>query len=196
MTSEAVRGYEYITFGQEDADRAPRHATVLPFTRNAVGAMDFTPTMLTDSVGASVRRTSNAFDLAMAVVFESGLQHLGVTPESLGRQPTYVQEFLGDVPAAWDEIRFLDGYPGQYVVLARRSGDTWYIGGINGASEPRTVEISLPFVDGPMSGSLITDGENNRSVERRTVSVTSGDSLIVRLRGQGGVVGRLAPSRK
>ncbi len=190
MTSEAVRGYEYITFGQEDANRAPAHATVLPFTRNAVGPMDFTPTMLTDSVGASKRRTSDAFDLAMTVVFESGLQHLGVTPSSLRRQPAYVQDFLGDVPAAWDETHFIDGYPGRFVVLARRSGDTWYIGGFNGQTEQRTVQVPLDFLDRSATGTLFADGSDLRSVERRVVKASPSDSLTIELRGRGGVVGK------
>ncbi len=194
MTSEAVRGYEYITFGQEDADRAPSHATVLPFTRNVVGPMDFTPTMLTDSVGASERRTSDAFDLAMTVVFESGLQHLGVTPESLERQPGAVQDLLSDVPAAWDEIQFLDGYPGQYVILARRSGDTWYVGGFNGEAEARTVQVPLSFLEGAVSGTIITDGTDRRSVEQRSFSGESSDTLTVELQGRGGVVGRVTTS--
>lgn len=194
MTSEAVRGYEYITFGQEDADRAPRHATVLPFTRNVVGPMDFTPTMLTDSVGASKRRTSDAFDLAMSVVFESGLQHLGVTPESLAGQPAFVQELLGEMPAAWDETWFVDGYPGHYVVIARRSGDTWYLGGVNGASSPREVQVPLDFLEAPAAGRLVTDGDDPRSVEQRTVKASPTDSLTIELRGREGVVGRFRAS--
>lgn len=192
MTSEAVRGYEYITFSQEDADRAPEHATVLPFTRNVVGPMDFTPTMLTDSVGASARRTSDAFDLAMAVVFESGLQHLGVTPQSLAEQPRSVQTFLGHLPAAWDEIRFLDGHPGRYVVLARRTGNSWYLAGLNGDDEARTVHLSLDFLKAGSSGTLITDGTTPREVEERSVTIPPTKSVTVELEAQGGFVGRFA----
>lgn len=196
MTSEAVRGYEYITFGQEDADRAPRHATVLPFTRNVVGPMDFTPTMLTDSVGASRRRTSDAFDLAMSVVFESGLQHLGVTPQSLEQQPEHVQAFLRDVPAAWEETRFVDGHPGRYVVLARRTGDTWYLGGFNGQTGTQTVELSLEFLNQSAAGTLITDGTDPRSTERRSLTVAPSDSLTLELRGHGGFVGKFVPAKE
>lgn len=194
MTSEAVRGYEYITFSQGDADQAPRHATVLPFTRNVVGPMDFTPTMLTDTVGVSKRRTSDAFDLAMPVVFESGLQHLGVTPESLGRQPQFVQGLLGEMPAAWDETRFLAGYPGRHVVLARRSGETWYLGGLNGDTTSTTVQVPLDFLDASATGILITDGQDRRSVDRRAVSASPADTLTIELRARGGGVGRFRPA--
>ncbi|MFP4229329.1 MAG: glycoside hydrolase family 97 catalytic domain-containing protein [Salinivenus sp.] len=196
MTSEAVRGYEYITFGQEDADRAPTHATMLPFTRNVVGPMDFTPTMLTDSIGNSKRRTSNGFDLAMAVVFESGLQHFGVTPESLAQQPDYVGSFLGTLPAAWDETQFLDGFPGQFVVLARRHGDRWYVAGLNGQDDARTVTVPLDVLDDPASGRLITDDGGPRTLRQESRSVAPGDSLTLDLRPHGGFVMELQPTQE
>ncbi len=191
MTAEAVRGYEYITFGQEDADLAPSHAAVLPFTRNAVGPMDFTPTMFSDRVGASVRRTSDAFDLAMNIVFESGLQHLGVTERSLKLVPEDVRSFLSAIPVAWDETRFLDGFPGRYVVIARRKGERWWIGGINGSDEPRTVELDLGFLKGDCAGTLFTDGADNRSFARRVVP-TGSDSLRLTIPAQGGFAGVVA----
>ena len=194
MTSEAVRGYEYITFGQEDADRAPTHATMLPFTRNVVGPMDFTPTMLTDSIGNSERRTSNGFDLAMAVVFESGLQHFGVTPESLVQQPDYVGSFLGTLPAAWDETQFLDGFPGTFVVLARRHGDRWYVAGLNGQDDAQTVTVPMDFLDDAASGQLITDDGGPRTLHRESRSVAPGDSLTLEMRRHGGFVLELSPA--
>lgn len=163
MTVEAVLGYEFITFDQRNADAAPSHGTVLPFTRNVVGPMDFTPTMLTDSVGASLRRTSNGYDLAMAVVFESGIQHLGVTPEVMAEVPAYVAAYLGTVPAAWDETRYVEGLPGEQVVLARRKGDRWYVAGLNGENVARAVRLDLPFIEGAWEGTLLTDGEDGFS---------------------------------
>jgi alpha-glucosidase len=170
MTVEAVKGYEFITFGQPDADAAPVHGAVLPYTRNVVGPMDFTPTMLTERVGASVRRTTNGYDLAMPVVFESGIQHLGVTPEVMAGVPSYVAEYLGTVPAAWDETRYIEGLPGEHVVLARRSGATWYVGALNGRDTARMVTLELPFLDGPWEGTLITDGDGDHGFSRSTIA--------------------------
>lgn len=184
MTVEAVKGYEFITFGQADADAAPVHGTVLPFTRNVVGPMDFTPTMLTERVGASVRRTTNGYDLAMPVVFESGIQHLGVTPEVMAGVPAYVAGYLGTVPAAWDETRYVEGLPGEHVVLARRSGSTWYVAGLNGRDAPRTVALELSFVDGPWQGALITDGDGAHSFSQSTIA----DGEAVEMRPRGGFV--------
>ena len=145
--------------------------------------MDFTPTMLTDTVGASVRRTTNGYDVAMLVVFQSGLQHLGVTPDAMAAVPRFVADYIGAVPATWDETRYVEGLPGEYVVLARRKGERWYVAGLNGQDVARTVTLDLPFVEGPWEGALITDGEDDRSFSRTLFS--GGD---VKMLGRGGFV--------
>ncbi|PAP75034.1 glycoside hydrolase family 97 protein [Rubrivirga marina] len=184
VTAEAVMGYEYITFSQGIADAAPQHGAVLPFTRNVVGPMDFTPVMLTDTVGGSVRRTSDAYDLAMMVVFESGVQHLGVTPADLAAAPDFVSEFLSTVPTAWDETRFVEGFPGETVVIARRKGDRWYVGGLNGTAAARSVRLDLPFLPAGWRGALIADGDGARDVRQHDTE--AGD--VVEMRPAGGFV--------
>ena len=189
VTAEAVMGYEYITFSQGVADAAPQHGAVLPFTRNVVGPMDFTPVMLTDTVGGSVRRTSDGYDLAMMVVFESGVQHLGVTPADLASAPGFVSEFLSSVPTAWDETRFVEGFPGESVVIARRRGDRWYVGGLNGTGAPRSVTLDLPFLPADWRGTLITDGDGARDVRQRGVEAGG----VVEMRAAGGFVVTVEP---
>ena len=184
VTAEAVMGYEYITFSQGVADAAPQHGTVLPFTRNVVGPMDFTPVMLTDTVGGSLRRTSDGYDLATMVVFESGIQHLGITPADLERVPAFVAEFLSTVPTAWDETRFVAGFPGETVVLARRKGDRWYVGGLNGTAEARSVRLDLPFLPAGWRGPLLSDGDGPRDVVQRATEA----GAVVEMRPAGGFV--------
>ena len=92
----------------------------------------------------TVRRTSDVFALATAVLFQSPVQHFALAPNNLTDAPQWAVDFMKDVPTQWDEIRFIDGYPGRYVVLARRSGDTWYTVGINASAETRTVTLDLP----------------------------------------------------
>ena len=184
VTAEAVHGYEMITFDQGAANLAPGHGTVLPFTRNVVGPMDFTPTMLTDTVGTSIRRTSNAYDLAMLVVFESGIQHLGITPDVMADQPDFVTSFISDVPAAWDETRFVEGFPGDYVVIARRLGNRWFVGGLNGNETPKSIRLNLPFLDGAWSGTIIKDGADIRSYNH--TGARPGDEVT--MLGNGGFV--------
>ena len=107
--------------------------------------MDYTPCAFTDSQHPHI--TTHAHELALTVLFESGLQHLADRPESFLAQPAQVQQFLSNLPTAWDETRFLSGYPGQSVVLARRSGKTWYVAGINGTDE--VLSLSVPSASLP-----------------------------------------------
>ena len=116
---------------------------MLPFTRNVIGPMDYTPCAFSNSQHPHI--TTNAHELALTVLFESGLQHLADRPESFLAQPEEVKQFLGKLPAVWDETKLIAGYPGQNVVLARRSGKTWYVAGINGTDDPLTISLkTLP----------------------------------------------------
>ena len=104
--------------------------------------MDYTPCAFSNSQHPHI--TTHAHELALTVLFESGLQHLADRPESFLAQPEEVKDFLGDLPAAWDETRLLGGYPGESVVIARRSGNTWYVAGINGSDEPIALNLAIP----------------------------------------------------
>lgn len=144
LTTEGVYGAEWYNNVPTFTKKAASHNAVLPFTRNAIGPMDYTPCAFSDSQHPHI--TSNAHELALTVLFESGLQHLADRPESFLAQPQEVQDFLGELPAIWDETRFISGYPGQSAVLARRSGSTWYVAGINGTDEPLTLATDLSFL--------------------------------------------------
>ncbi len=138
MTMEAVRGAEFYTFDSRYASAAPRQNTILPFTRNAVGPMDYTPVILGDTVR---RLTTNSHELGLSVVFESPLQHFADTPDAYLSTPDTVIELLREVPVAWDETRLISGLPEEHVVIARRSGDQWWVGAINGTAEPFSVAV-------------------------------------------------------
>jgi alpha-glucosidase len=130
---------------------------MLPFARNVFDPMDFTPVVL-DHINNIERRTSSAFELALSVLFTSGIQHYAEIPEGMAKAPVYVREFLKAVPSVWDDIRFIDGYPGKFVVLARRSQNRWYIAGINAETTARKVALNLDAL-GASAGTLITDGD-------------------------------------
>jgi hypothetical protein len=146
MTVEAIKGEEFITFEQENADLQPNHSAMLPFTRNLFDPMDFTP-MVLDSIPGINRKTTKAFELALPVLFLSGIQHMAETPSGMKKQPDFVIDYLKDIPTNWDESRFIDGYPGKYVVLARRKGNTWHVVGINGENSPRSLDLDLSFIE-------------------------------------------------
>ena len=144
LSTEGVYGAEWYNNVPHFTKKAASHNAMLPFTRNVVGPMDYTPCVFSDSQHPHI--TSNAHELALTVLFESGLQHLADRPESFLSQPQAVQDFLGQLPTVWDETRYVSGYPGQSAVLARRSGDTWYVAGINGSDEPQTLATDLRFI--------------------------------------------------
>lgn len=158
MTTEAVRGFEMVTFTQNDADRQPAHCTVLPFTRNVFDPMDFTPVNLSGIPTPVKRRTTMGFELALSVLFLSGIQHYAESPEGMLRVPGFVKEFLQELPDSWDDVRFIDGYPGKYVIMARRSGDRWYVSGINGENALRNLDIDLSFIQDKEKIIITDDG--------------------------------------
>jgi len=184
MTAEAVHGFEMITFMQKSADLAAAHMAMLPFTRNAFDPMDFTPTAFSEIPNIE-RRTSNGFELALPVLFLSGIQHIAETGEGMAQVPDYVRDFMRAVPVAWDESRLVDGYPGKFAVIARRAGDTWYLAGINGEDETRNLQLDLSFL-GSRVGTLITDGDTPREFVRSEVE--TGSVVAVEMQGRGGFV--------
>ena len=158
VTMEAIKGFEFVTFSQGDGDAQPNHAAMLPFTRNAFDPMDFTPMNLYKiETSRTKRKTSSAFELATSVIFLSGVQHFAESPSGMQHVPEYVQKFLRDLPVRWDDVKFIEGYPGKYVVLARKAGNKWYVACINGENTERTIDINTSAFK-KLNGTLITDG--------------------------------------
>lgn len=140
MSMEAVYGAEWYNNNAVLTDRAAAHNATLPFTRNVVGSMDYTPGTFSDSQHPHI--TSYGHELALPVIFESALQHMPDRPSVYQAMPDAIKSFLSTLPAAWDETKLLAGYPGIEVILARRKGNMWYIGGINGTNESRTLSFN------------------------------------------------------
>jgi len=190
---ESVSGAEQYKFNEAFATRAASHNTVLPFTRNVIGPMDYTPVTFSDA--KFPHKTTNAHELALAVVFEAGVQHFADSVESYERLPEAPKAFLKAVPAAWDETRAIAGEPGQFVVVARSRGRDWYVGGLNGRDGAADVEVPLTFLGaGRWDATIIRDGESDRAFadERRTV--TARDTIAAGMSGRGGFVIRLVPA--
>ena len=156
MSTEGVYGAEWYNNVATFTAKAASHNATLPFTRNVIGPMDYTPCAFSDSQHPHI--TTHAHELALTVLFESALQHLADRPESLLAQPKEVKDFFGQLPTAWDETRYVSGYPGESVVLARRQGATWYVAGINGTDSERTLAVPLGFVKGK-NITLFADGD-------------------------------------
>ncbi|WP_332852009.1 glycoside hydrolase family 97 protein [Duganella sp. S19_KUP01_CR8] len=187
MTMEAVRGMEFTTFEQADEDKMPTHAAMLPFARNLFDPMDFTPMVFGD-IPKIKRSSSNGFELATSVLYISGIQHFAEIPEGMATVPAYVKSFLQELPRSWDDSRLVDGYPGQYAVIARRSGNTWYIAGINATNADKALTLDLSFV-GARQGVIIGDGSAERDFSQRNVA--SGKKVAVTIKPHGGFVIKL-----
>lgn len=141
VSTEGVYGAEWYNNVPTFTKKAAAHNATLPFTRNVVGSMDYTPCAFTDSQHPHI--TTHAHELALTALFESGIQHLADRPESFLAQPQDVKDYLSNLPTAWDETRLLSGYPGESAVMARRKGDVWYIAGINGRDEAQTLSFDV-----------------------------------------------------
>jgi hypothetical protein len=168
MSAEAVKGLEFTTFEQKDQDAVPRHAAMLPFARNLFDPMDFTPMVFGD-IPTIKRATRNGFELAESVLFLSGIQHFAETPAGMATVPPAVKAMLQELPRSWDEVRFIDGFPGEYVVIARKAGNAWYVAGLNADDGVRQVTLDLAFL-GKRKGQLITDGKGEREFDIRAIA--------------------------
>lgn len=186
MTLESIKGFEFITFAQETADLAPEHCATAVFSRNVVGPMDFTPVCFGEIPNIQ-RRTSNGFEIALTVLFQSGIQHYVEVPESMVQQPDYVREYMKQVPRVWDDIKFIDGFPAKYAVFARKTGDRWYVAGINAEKEVKELDLDLSKLNIQKAGTMITDGDTNRTFSQKEVNIENG-KLKVQVQPNGGFV--------
>ena len=180
MTVEAVKGFEFTTFDQKDQDAMPPHAAMLPFSRNLFDPMDYTPLVFGD-IPRIERVTRNGFELAESVLFLSGIQHFAERPEGMAAVPDYVKNLLRDLPRSWDDVRFIDGYPGRHAVIARKSGDSWYVAGFNADNETRSVDLDLSFIEG-RSGTLVADGDGDRDFSQAPIKAGK-SSISIKPRG-------------
>lgn len=156
MSMEAVYGAEWYNNNRRMTNAAAAHNATLPFTRNVIGPMDYTPCTFTDSQNPHI--TTDCHELALPILFESGLQHMADRPEAYLGLPEPVRNLLSGLPSAWDDTRLLAGYPGESAVIARRSGDTWYIAGINGTEGEIILEPDFSRIGQDVTLSmLITD---------------------------------------
>jgi len=191
MTMEGVAGAEQYSFRDTFPVEAPVLNTILPFTRNVPGSMDYTPVTFSDA--ESPHLTTNAHELALSVVFESGLQHFADSATSYRSQPEAVVDFLRSVPAVWDDTRWLGGEPGDHVVVARRHGATWFVAGISGRDAPHLVTVRPPLDAGTWTIDLIGDGDDPHRFAISHDTIDGVPVLTVAMATRGGFAARLTP---
>ncbi len=189
--SEAVLASENLIFTQHANDQEAYNAALHPFIRNSVASMDFGPVLLNkrhnrNNDGGTIRRTTEIFQLATAVLFQTPVQHFGITPNNLQEYPSFVIDFMRNIPTLWDETLFIDGYPGKYVVLARRHGEQWYVAAINAEKERREIAVTLPMLAG--KNILQYADKKDRSPELHRLSMRKDGTITLSIEPEGGVI--------
>ena len=190
--SEAVLASENLVFSQHYDDVEAFNACLHPFIRNTVGCMEFGGSVLNKRYnrtndGGSIRKTTDVFQLATAVLFQNPIQNFAITPNNLTDAPQPALDFLKDVPTTWDETVFIDGYPGKYCVLARRHADKWYIAGINAQKEPLKLTLNLPMLRKGDKASYYSDAKD-RTLQLKDMEIKNPAEVKVVIQPEGGVV--------
>ena len=153
VSSEAALASENVFFTDHHAKREGFEMTMYPFTRNAVASFDWGGVMMNkfmskDNKSRHKRYTTDIFEMATAITNQTSVNCVEVTPESMPGITDWEMKFLKQLPTTWDEVKFIDGFPGKYTVIARRHGDKWYVGGINGTDTPMKLTLNLDFLAG------------------------------------------------
>ena len=196
--SEAVLASENMVFGQRACDMAAFNATLHPFIRNTVGCMEFGGTFLNrrlskGNTSGTIRKTTDCAELATAVLFQNPIQNFALAPENLNPveengAPIVSLDFMREVPTTWDETQYIAGYPGKYVVLARRSGDKWYIAGINAEKEPIELTLNIPMLQKGDVVKLYSDDKKSREPMKSDLKIKKDGEFKVTLQSDGGFI--------
>ncbi len=190
--SEAVLASENMVFSQHFCDVEAVNACLHPFIRNTVGCMEFGGCFLNKRLDktnerGTIRRTTDLFEIATAVLFQNPVQHFAIAPNNLSDAPQWAMDFLREAPTTWDETRFIDGYPGRFVILARRHGEKWYIAGVNAEKEQLRRTIKLPRGEA-MDCVLYTESSDGSPADVAPTAVDKTNSLDVEIPSLGGLV--------
>ena len=189
--SEAVLASENMVFNQHFCDEEAFNTCLHPFIRNSVGSMEFGGCFLNKRLnkgndGGTTRRTTDVFQLATAVLFQNPVQNFALAPNNLTDVSPVCIDFMKEVPTEWDETRFVDGYPGKYVELARRHGDNWYLAAVNATGEPLKLKLDLPMFAGKTVSSYSDD--KHMQPQLRQQNVKSDGKFQLTVQPQGGFV--------
>jgi alpha-glucosidase len=194
LAMEGVRGAENYGWSQSFAMDAAEYNTIFVYTRNVAGSMDYTPVTFSD-YKCCPHTTTNTHELALSVVFESGMMHFADSDSSYYSQDNNVKAVLSNVPNTWDDMKFIQGEPGKDAIIARRKGKNWYIAGINGEDKAKDYTIDLSFLNNKQAyhGTLFTDGNTPRTIVSKNVVQQKDNKFSVSMMPKGGFVLELKP---
>lgn len=190
--AEAVLASENMIFMQKFCDKESLHATLHPFIRNAAAIMEYGGSFLNKRMnrgndGGNIRKTSDAFQLAVSVLFQNPVQYFALAPNNLTDAPAVAIEHMKEVPTTWDDTKYIAGYPGQYVVVARRHGDTWYVAGVSNLDKPVKLDLDLSMFAKGQKLEMINDDKKGEPV-KTTITVKNPEKVSVTLNPSSGFV--------
>src|SRR5690606_1409019 len=189
--SEAVIASEMLIFSQGVREAEAFFATLHPFIRNTVGSMEYGGVLLNkylvrENKNRNKRLTTDGFQLATAVLFQNPVQNFGLTPNNLTDVPSFEIDFMKEVPTTWDETLYLDGYPGKYVVIARRHKNKWYIAGVNAEEQTKTLTLQLPLTSNGKYTIINDDSDGNTFI--KPITVGKNGQVKIEIQPKGGFV--------
>ncbi len=189
--SEAVVASEMLVFSQGVREAEAFNATLHPFIRNTVGSMEFGGVFLNKYITKSnenrnQRLTTDAFQLATAILFQNSVQMFALTPNNLTDAPAFEIDFMKTVPTTWDETIYIDGYPGRSVVIARRHGTNWFVAGANAGKEVLKLNLKLPMLAGKKV--MMYNDDAAKVPYIKEVSISKAGLFEVELQPSGGFV--------
>lgn len=196
--SEAVLASENMYFGQNNCDREAKDTSTHPFIRNTVGCMEWGGSFLNRRIGrgnkrGTTRKTTDCHEMAQAVLFQNPIQNFALTPENLnpieeGGAPEVSVEFMKQVPTTWTQTKFIDGYPGKYCVLARKSGDKWYIAGNNAEKETKSLVLDLSAFVAPFDKVVLYSDKPDREPQKTELVIKTPKKVKIDILHDGGFV--------
>ena len=191
ISMESVRGEENYLFQQGYPENAAAQNTILPFTRNVIGPMDYTPVVLSSMKYPHL--TTYGHELALTLLHNSGIVHFADNVKSYMSLDGYVKDFIKTLPVVFDETHYVSGEPGKDVIIASRKGNVWYVAGVNGEKMAKQLTINLPFItSGTYNLNIIKDGANAKAFVNEMTTFKAGDKLQINTLGNGGFVATIS----
>ena len=195
VASEACLASENVNFSEYHAKQEGFELTMHPFARNAIGSFDWGGIIMNrhisrDNKSRHRRYTTDIFEMASGIVLQTSVNCVAIYPNNLQDVPQFELDFLKKLPTTWDETRFIDGYPTKYAVLARRTGQDWYVAGLNGEQQTKTLQLSLPMFAGQTVKCYIDqpDKQGTTTPVVKTLKVGKNGIAKVTLQPMGGII--------
>ena len=193
VASEAVLASENVFFNEGAAIKEPFDLTLHPFCRNATASMDWGGIIMNkylskDNKSRHSRKTTDIFEMASGIIMQTSVQCVAMQPNNLEELPQFEMDFLKTLPTTWDETRYIDGYPGKYVVLARRHGNDWYVAGLSAGKQPLPLTLNLPMFAPGQTLQYYVDDKKTSEPSLTTLKVDKKGQAKVVLQPNGGLI--------